>query len=233
MLGGAGKEKDDFTSEKVAEYTEQILEMPAAESQPKKATRAYKVAKETDFGTKQLKSGSYEGKTVTFEKKGSEYTHLIDGKEPTGFEQFSLHGEMKDPHEKKMLEVLLPSQPVKLGETWNIPAGKLLEAMDLKGADVDEAKSKLTGKLTRVYTQDGKQKGIIEVDVHIEVKPGKDEKGKRDKGGSFNMTGTIDLVIDGSVFDTTTNMTVKLGSNDMKETPGVGVTLEKSIKPAK
>lgn len=228
-----GKEEEGFTDEDVAEYTEQIVEMPADAPGPTKVTRIYKVAKKTDFKSKQLKSSSFEGKTLVLEKKGGKYQSLVDGKEVEAFELFKLDGELKGSDDKKMLDILLPTQPVKVGDTWNISSQKLLEDMKLpKSTVVDESKSKLTGKLARVYAQDGKQRGVIELDVRIEVKP--DGKDKKDKGGWLTLTGTVDLVIDGSVPDIKLNLTFKLGANDEeKKDSGIEMNFEKSVKPAK
>jgi hypothetical protein len=238
-FGGKGeKEKQD----KKYTYTQEILEMPAGEK-PTKLVRKYTVAQKFDKATNALKVTPLEGKTVNIEmkvnaKKEKYYDFTAADGKWLEFEINDLRKDFSnaDKKSKKGIEELLPKNPVKIGEPWNIDPAAL---ESLGGGDsfpIDAAKSKMTGKLTKVYTKDGKQWGVIAFDLDVVLDPNA-KKGKGSASGTFKVNGTFDAVIDGSSQDGTLKLNMKMdvtGKEDDFELKMSGdVVEEKTVKSLK
>jgi hypothetical protein len=212
--------KDAFTTESRVEYTEELIDFPVGAAAPTRATRTYTAAKITDLQTQKLKPMSLEGKTLAIEKKGTEYRFTVEGKELGMAEKPQLQMEFEGG--KTQFNKLMPTQPVKVGETWTVPAEALRTLNGGAGAGgIDENKSKLTCKLARAYKQDGKQRGVIEFEFDIVTAAAGDS-------GAMKLAGSIDSVIDGSVEDYSLKGTAK-GSNP---TGSLDASFEKTVKPA-
>src|SRR5207253_621694 len=142
------------------------------------------------------------------------------------------------------MEDVAPKKPVKIGESWPLD----MAALKALGGDVpfpiDEKKGKMTGKLTRAYTKDGKQWGVIALDFDLVIDsaaaappPGKGKAAGGSTTGTLKITGTLDAVIDGSARDGTMTMNVKMdmsgkdGPNEMKLAADMVVT--KTVKTVK
>jgi hypothetical protein len=229
----AEKEKED----KKVTFTQEIQEMPAG-GQPTKLTRTYTVAQKYDEKKGGMKPLPLEGKTVTIEKKGESYEFTSDGKKMDIGDSAGLWGEFNAKKAKKgEIEELLPKNPVKIGESWNIdPAAVSAFGGGDDSFKVDPAKSKMTGKLAKVYTKDGKQWGTIDIDIDITFDPNA-SKGKGPTGGTMKVSGTFDTVIDGSSREGTLKFNIKLnlsGKEKGNETSmAVDVTEEKTVKSLK
>lgn len=224
-ITGAGKQ----TNVKKYEYTEHILEMPAGEKHPTKVTRAYKTAQRTSFTNKQLEALPYQGKTVTIEKKGGQYQFSIDGKRLTPLEAMELESEFRNKDKDGGgPDQLLPKQAVKVGESWALDAAAMKMFGGGMGGDIDAAKSKFTCKLARVYTNDGKQWGVIEFELDLVP------NSKADGTGSIKIAGKFDAVLDGSARDGTMTATLNGSFSGNQKGKAIGGTLsgnvEKSLK---
>lgn len=236
----AGK-SETRTNKKRYEYTEHILEMPAGANKPTKLTRAYRVAEHTDFKTKDVKALSFQGKTVTIEKdtkKGiSPYKFTVDGKPLDFMEALDLDGEFRSDKKGNELDVFLPKNPVKVGDTWTVDPEKLKSFTGGLASAADKSKSTYTCKLTRAYTKDGKQWGVIAFDFDMPVDVAQASKGREAGTGSIKFTGTLDAVIDGSAPDHTLKGTMKASfSNPTKGAEAKGtteMTIEHSVKTVK
>ena len=211
--GKTEKEKE----EQKLEFTEHIIDMPAGATKPNKLTRAYKVAQKYDKKSGALKALAFEGKTVTIEKKGPSYEFTADGKKLTIVEASDLYQEFSKKEGRKIDE-LLPKGAVKVGESWTVEPA----AIKALGGDIpfpiDETKSKITGKLTRAYTKDGKQWGVLTLDCDLVLAPGAGGKGPS-MNGTIKLVATIDTVIDGSSREGTSTMNIKMdvGAKGTKE----------------
>lgn len=198
----AGDQKKTDSFETRAEYTETIVEA-APGAPPTKLTRLYKLAERP--GTKgQPINAFHHGKTVTIEKKGDAYTFKADGKDIPDPDAQPFRDEFGKAR-KARPEELLPKAPVKLNETWT-PEPALLKdiAESMKQFPINPNRSKMSGKLTRVYPKDGKQFGVIEVRTELSV----EGKGLAGPTGTFTVETILDTPIDGS----STGGTVRVNS---------------------
>jgi hypothetical protein len=153
---GQGKDGKETMSSKF-EYTQEILDMPAGAAKPTKLTRAYKVAEKGS----PPKALSFAGKTVFIENKGGVYTATVGGKELAGEEADEVLGSFNKPDGPTPAE-MLPKKPVKLNESWTVEEAALKKLATSSQLPIDPSKSSITGKLTKAYTKDGKQWGVIE-----------------------------------------------------------------------
>lgn len=229
------------TSKKRLEYTEHITEMPAGSKQPNKVTRTYKVAQRTDYKTKDVKALGIEGKTVSAEKKQFNYEFVVDGKK-LDFKSFDDYIDFDSDlrkSDKKEVEAMLPKNPVKVGESWTITPEAAKQIFGgMGGPGLDTAKSKFNCKLSRAYTKDGKQWGIIAFDFDVTFDAKAAGKASGDGGGTVKADGTLETVIDGSARDGTMKTTVK-GSFNVTDGKGearkgtIDGTGEKTVKTVK
>ena len=208
----------DGKSEKVREdtklvYTETIIDFPAGAGSPAKFTHTYTMAMKYDQAAGGMKSLPFEGKTVTIEPAArSQFT--VDGIRLKGNDALDLSREYSLKGASKK-DDLLPKKAVKVGETWDLDAGVLKVLGRDMSFSLNMTKSKLTGKLTRAYIKDGKQWGVIALDLDLVLNTvaaggvGK-SMARGSSAGTVKVTGLLDAVIDGSVRDGTMTMTVKM-----------------------
>ncbi|VTR95462.1 unnamed protein product [Gemmata massiliana] len=229
-----GKNEKEKRDKKV-EYHEEIIEMPAGAVKPTKLTRTYKVAQQFDSKTGTMKPLPYEGKTVAIEKKGANYTFTVDGKKLSAQDAGDLTREFSKANAGK-IDDFLPKSAVKVGESWTIdPAGvKALGAIPLP---IDLARSKITGKLDRVYTKDGKPWGVVSLDCDLAVGSAAGAPGMGSATGTIKMTGGFDTVIDGSSREGTMTLSTKMDAV-IKDVRGemkiaVDMTATKTVQNAK
>ncbi|MBY0461190.1 MAG: hypothetical protein K2V38_28030, partial [Gemmataceae bacterium] len=207
-----------------AEYTETIGEVPAGAVVPTKLTRAYKKATTFEFLSKMPKPLGYEGKTVMIEKKGAKYEFTAAGQPVTGFDAIELEGEFRQADKRPALQVLLPKQPVKIGEPWAIEASAVQSFLGGMPFVVDPAKSKATGKLTKAHQQDGRAWGAVAFDFDLAV------TGEGGAAGTVKLTGTLDAVTDGSSPDHTLTMTLTANVADGPNRLTAEVTRTRTVK---
>jgi hypothetical protein len=219
---------------KKLEYTENIIDMPAGSRKPTKLTRAYKVAQQFDERFGSLKALPYEGKKVTIEKTGETYQASIDGEKLTRLDSRDLLREFNRPYRTKF-EEMFPKYAVKIGDTWNGEPAALKDVASGIPVPIDTSKSKITGKLTRAPTRDGKQWGLIEFDC--DLAPGSPGGGKGNWAGTIKITGTLDVVIDGTSRTGTWTLSLKM---DLTRIDGgenakfaVDQSLTRTVKSAK
>ncbi len=228
-----GGKKETEKEEKKLEYTEHVIDMPAGAAKPTKLTRTYKVAKQQDKQTGTMKSLAYEGKTVAIEKKGGAYEFTIDGKKMNPADSFDLAREFSKGSDDK-IDALMPKKAVKIGETWTVEPAALKALAGEIPFGIDAAKSKITGKLTRAYTKDGKQWGVIALDCDLVVN---DKTGKGSLTGTVKMNGTLDTAIDGSSREGTMTMNIKMDVTAKEDGTDVKINASmvatKTVKVAK
>jgi hypothetical protein len=222
------------TTEKLEErleYTEHIIQMPKGAPLPTRLTRTYTIAQKSD------KAGAmqplpFQDKTVAIEKRGATYSFKVDGKLLPGTDSAGPAEEFR-PANKASIEMLMPDRPVRLGDEWSVDRA-VLQAFGGVPPNADFAKSKLTARLARAYTLDGKQWGQIAFDFDLVIDP--DITGGKIRGleGMMKIAGTFDVVIDGSAPDSIMKGTVKSelvgrhkASESKLESEG---TIEKSVR---
>jgi hypothetical protein len=209
----AGKSLPQQKEQMKFEFVETILEMPDGAPEPTKVVREYKTAQKSD-AKGELKSLSYSGKTVTIEKKGKAYSYTVDGKPIPAAERAEFAEEFEK-SDKVKPEDMMPTNPVKVGEAWEVDFAKVKALTGELPFALDKDKSKFTGKLARAYKKDGQQWGVIEFRIVMTVTPGK--KGPP-LSGTITADITLDTAIDGSVHAGSMKMTQKgtLSAKDPK-----------------
>jgi hypothetical protein len=200
------------------ECVEEIHETDPVTNTKTKFTHVYKVARKIQDGrTTDL---PYAGKTVQFdcirhprilvdgqvtlEKEVPELTPLLD---PPGFGYMDI----------------LPTRPVKLNEQWTDPTAVKRFMKDKPALTANFDRSEFSGKLTRVYTKDGVQWGVIEASMFVvcegRVVGTMNRKWKWEtiidgvhRNENLTIWGTSDLMFAGSriTTDNTNKMTVQL-----------------------
>ena len=181
-------------------YTEEIVEKPAGAKKPTKLARTYQTATATKDGKRT--THIYQGKTVRIEKKGEKYVFTADGTEITGDDAEELESEFNKKDDIPLDdEDLMPDKPVKVNETWTVDAKKITAAFEGGGLfTLDPAKTKVTGKLVKVYDKGGKRFGVIELTMTLAVKELKidNQELPMKPGSKVTAATTFDLCIDGT-----------------------------------
>ncbi len=231
-----GGKTDQQKEDRKYEFTEHIVDHPAGSPKPTKITRAYKTAQRYDKATNGLKAAKFEGKTVLIEKKGVGYDFTVDGKRVDFLDAIDLSKEFRKTDKQNINEVL-PKSAVKVGESWPIELAALKALMGALPYPVDVSRSKLSGKLTRAYTKDGKQWGVVALEFDLVIDSAVAPVGKGVATGTMKIDGTFDAVIDGSSREGTHKLTVKLNVTGKEGPVEVKVvadmTNEKTVRPVK
>lgn len=204
-------------------YRETIVEKTANARRPDRLSRQYSRA-EVKVGD-QMQQLAYHGQTVLIEKKDGKYRFQIaGGKELTEEdarlldEEFNKKGDGLD-----IRRVLLPSKPVRIGETWKIDPAPLVKELT-RGDDsqvaVDLAGATATGKLLEVR-EDKPRTGRMEFQIELPLKEftRATEKRKLDAGSRMVLTLNADVCIDGSANSGVIKNTMKLTASGPLDTP--------------
>lgn len=207
-LEGSNGPSQSMRQEKRYEYTQHILKMTAGAKKPTKLTRTYTVAQRTDPFTNQLKTLSFEGKTVTIEKTGEQYIFTVDGQPISTADKIDLESEFRD-RDRSDIDDIIPKTPVRIGEAWTVDPAVGQKIFGPIGPGIDKTSSQFDCKLTRVYTKDGKQYGVMsfDIDCGLEMKALSPEK--PGGTGSMKVNATMDVVIDGSSSEGTKKATIQ------------------------
>ena len=231
------KMNQDVKNGKKEVYTEETLEKKAGDKKATKLARTYTTAEKTENGetTKHV----YAGETVLIEKKGDKYEFSIKGKalqEDEATELFKSFNKKEDEPEN---EDFLPKDPVKVGESWKVPADKTEKMFKTLGDEkmkFDVKKSTIGGKLLKAYKKDGAQFGTLELTLTILIT-------EIDLGGEFTKTkdgskmviqGTIDTCIDGTVefedgkMEVSVDLTAELPNNGSISITGTTSSVDKT-----
>ena len=151
-------------------YKETILKCEPKKN-PTKMERVYQKATEiTDGNTVTL---PFQGKTVVIEKKDGMYHFTVDGKEMSADDakplakEFSKEGETNE----VLMKALLPKNPVKPGDSWNMDMGPFVKDIAKSGEmEIEADKSKGTATLVKAYKKDDKQFGELKVTMDLPIK---------------------------------------------------------------
>jgi len=174
------------------EYTETVLDTAPGEPRPTKVTRVYRTARKVD-PRGETRNASYVGKTVTIEKYLQGYKYTVDGGSLPPAEQVEVNQDFTTAQWR--LDQTLPKTPVKVGEEWAVDFSAITALAGKAQADYSKDKSKITGKLVRVYQKDGRRWGVIEVKVRMVMDVA---TGGSPVKGEVDTDVTFDVVIDGS-----------------------------------
>lgn len=154
-------------------YTQTILEKPDKDKPPTRLRRQYERAEKKD-GDKTTRMG-FHGKTVLIEKKHGKWGfHYEDGPELALEDAVivyrDFHHDETVAEEGGLTELQLPKKPVKVGETWPLDAVTIAKKSEKASLfPLDAAKAAGTGKLLRVYQQNGRQFGVLELTMDMPI----------------------------------------------------------------
>jgi hypothetical protein len=178
-------------------YRSTVLERDK-EGKVTKYVRVYEKANEKEDG--KVKTFSYEGKTILYEKIDGKFRigvvgdNALDSKDSAKL--------IKDANGKSESEALFrnlpPAKPIKIGDSWAVPVKPVAEAMD--DAVVDLKKSSITAKLTKTYAKDKAKWGTFEIAMKLSINEMSEDGMKItfDPPAKFEVNVTIDAAIDGS-----------------------------------
>lgn len=194
--------KQEVASAKKEIYVEEILEKKDGDKKATKLTRTYSAAEKTDMG--ETKKMVYAGETVTIEKKGDKYTFSVKDKALSEDDAADLDKSFNKKADEPETEDFFPTEPIKVGGGWKVPADKAEKLFKTLGEDklkVDTKKSTVAGKLLKAYKKDGAQFGVIELTITVfiaELDLG-GEFAKTKDGSKMVIVGTVDTCIDGTI----------------------------------
>lgn len=229
--GPGGERADALKESERYEYVVTVLAKPPGADLATKLTRAYSVAEKTGKDGKP-RPLSYQGKTVTIENKGGRYTFTTGGKPlpPAEAAPFASEFGQKQP---STIKDLLPKGPVRVNESWVVDAAAVPGLGSAGPFPVDAARSKVSGRLVRVYNKDGKQFGVLEIRAELipggpNAPPGVD--------GAITRTTTLDTPIDGSSHEGVMKMTMtgslKMAAGGRASELKIDAGGERTIRPA-
>ncbi len=226
VLDAGGKllreQKPNEVEEEV--FTETVLE--AGGKHPKKFQRAYGKAERGEAG--KLRPRSCQGRTVLFELRDGRYVVRAEGTPALApADRKDLTARANDRLRSSPDELFLPNRPVAVGDAWDV-AKKLLPEFANKGEELDLQKSSGRAKLLKAYARDGKQFGVLEVDLKLAVKTMQGLK--CDPPARFDIKGTIDTAIDGSSTAATMSMTFRVSGKAQGEQGGMKFTVEMAME---
>ena len=171
---------------------------------------------------------SYQGRMILFERKGDKFTVTRRG-------GTRLHREDLEPLvnranvqlKQDYNELIMPKKPVQVGESWPVASKELAKEL-AKGLNIDVARTKAQAKLARVYQKDGKQFGVIELEMKLvldSLKQGGREV-KFDLPAALDVKATLDTAIDGSTTAGIMTMTGKLTGIIQLEQSGMNLSIQ-------
>jgi hypothetical protein len=174
----------------------------------------------------QVKTLPYEGKSLLIEKKdGSWRFRLEEGDELTGDDaaqvthEFASYDKVEEP-----AELLRPKKPLKVGESYELPIDKIASNYEkTTPVPLDTSKATGSGKLARVYKQDGHQFGVLEIQIEIPIQQGaKYNDLEVQPGCKMTLKQTLDCCIDGSCSTSAFHSVLLLNITGLVAVPGKG-----------
>ena len=193
-------------------YTEELLERDVKAKVSTKLKRSYTQAEKTVDGAKT--KFSYLDKTVLVVRVDGKFTFTVDGDELDDDEAEDLNEEFNKKDEVPLHdEDLLPKKPVKIGETWVVDTAMVVKSFEsVVPFTLDVEKSKVVGKLLKVYQKDDKQFGTIEMNVTLVVKEFKldGQEIELKPGSTMVITSITEQCIDGTSHALNEKSTIKM-----------------------
>jgi hypothetical protein len=199
-------------------YRDTVLERDK-DGKATRFVRVYDKASEQEDG--KMKTFSYQGRTVLFEKKDGKFRLGVAGEPP--LDAKDVEKLLKDVNKKgdanALLRHLPPKKSVKVGDSWSVPPLPVAESMD--DMPIDPEKSSITAKLVKVYTKGKSQFATFEIALKMAL-TSKTEDGTEmtfDPGSTLTAQMKLDAAIDGSTTERKEGGTMAL-KGDGKMTAG-------------
>lgn len=207
---GQQQDKNEARTVKTT-YTDEVLEKPAGAKKATKTKRIIHTAEFTEDGMpKDIKLA---GKTILIELKEKKTSYTFeDGTKLTDDQLKFLDANQKDNAADKpdFDELMVPANPVKVGESWKIDMDGLAKGFD-DNLGIDPKTSTATGTLTKVYDKNGRKYGVLTIKLDLVVKKlgSGDQQIPLKDGSKMVAEGTLDVCIDGSAEAGTMSMSMK------------------------
>lgn len=228
-VSGKQNDKKDQTIREDMSYRATVLECPPG---AKKPTRALLFIDKWDTSTATVSDKGVRdrilGKEILIQKNGDQYRFTNPNGSPIDPNvTIQLNEVFKKLYESIGASDFMPDKPVGTGDTWSIPVGKMMRAVNESGMlQIDQAKSKGAGKLISVSTRDNRKFGRMEITTQIypvqimgaAIKP----------GGKIETTTQIEACIDGSKHDI--KVEAKIDSQMEFTMPGENLTVKMETK---
>lgn len=169
--------------------------------EPVRVKRTYKKAQRTKDDDR--RTFPFQGETVLIEKKDGAFAfQIIDGEAVEGEDAKELSEEFNKGGAQKMLKAFAPRKAVKLDEPWKFDVAQIAKDFGKDGKiEIDAAKSTGVGKLVKVYQENGKQFGVIELTITLPVShiSHEDNKKPAKEGSKIVIKLEADRCIDGGI----------------------------------
>jgi hypothetical protein len=202
-------------------YTEKVLER--GDKRPKKFKQTYEKAVIVNKDRDKVTELSFQGRTIIYTLKDDKYEVSVEGDKPVSKSDLaSLKRQANCPD---MDSILLPKQAVKVKGPWKLDVAKVAKSFGVvSGYDLE--KSKAEAQLVKAYKKNGKQYGVIELNLLLVSKP--DAK-KPNASGTTDFKVTLDTSIDGSESARTLTITFKMKGTENVDRNGKKLTQEMSF----
>ena len=226
-VGLAGDSGDSWMSDELADqvaYTEWVQDMPPGGGPAAKVRRAYTIARAQPDGSRQGEPRVYQNRTVLIERTpaGPYAIRLDGGRSLTKKEAGWIRNEFEE-HRPVPLSKWLPAAPVKLNEPWTLEPEVAVWNEFVRNTTLNKFKVQdLSLKLTKVYDQDGKPYGTIEVTYQLKVLA----KTSYALSGTIGVAQTIDLPIDGSSSDYASRIKLEVNASSFRSMDGSRVRVK-------
>jgi hypothetical protein len=217
--------KSNETKEQNTEYTETILKREAGK--PTKWQRVY--ATDASTKDKDSKNGPLHGLTVIIEKKDGKFEFMNKAGDKLTDEAekaLAVHFSKKGEEEAEIEKMVLPTDPVMVGDSWKIDVSKIAKLLSKEGLELDAAKSTGKGTLVKAYKKDGRQFGVMKFNMTLPlISAGKGkEMLKFNPGANILLNIDFDACIDGASENGT--MKTKMFMKGNANVPNAMVTLD-------
>jgi hypothetical protein len=221
---GQTQDRNETKSVKIR-FTDEVLTKAAGAKKPTTTKRTLLSTEATEDGSpKQL---DLTGKTlfITTAERKTTYKFDTGGELSESQLKFLNAGGGADAKDKPDFdELMIPKQPVKVGESWKIDATSLAKDFD-DHFEFDGARSGATGKLTKVYEREGRKFGVLEIKIHLVASKFR-ERGQAvplKDGSKVLIEANLDVCIDGTAEAGAVSTTMK--ANFEGETAGRAMKL--------
>jgi len=196
-LAGQKEFADTVKNEDETIYKQTALESDPS-GNPTVWVRVYEKATRNENG--QSVVASYQGRTVLFVRVDDKLRVGVMGEPQLDPKDVSklLKGARAKSDPEALYRGLMTGKPVKVGDSWSIPAKPVAAAFE--GIVIDEGRSSVVAKLTKVYPKGTSIFGTFEITAKLQY-TGMTEDGqfiKYDPPGNLASTLRVDMAIDGS-----------------------------------
>ncbi len=169
----------------------------------------------------------YQGRSIQFEVKDGKYQWTAPGNPAlTDKDLQQVLDKANDNLKSSPDSIFLPTRPVREGEGWKVDDKSLLDQFG-KDYDIDLTKSTARARLASTYQKNGKQFGVIEIDLKLTLK--RMDRLQLDSPVPLNVSGSLTTAIDGSSTERKMALGVKFSGKGSYTEAGVNYVMERIL----